>query len=146
MKVIEQLKSMEAEQFLPIYEALAQDGFGPLDGEVAKELKFRPQAIKKLPFAQRAKRAQLYMERTGNAQLCYELFGSYLMQGHKQLVIDFLDATGVNHKDGMLEDGGQTTPEVAKLSDAIAELDKKYAPSDVTLYLAMCAEQWPEVP
>ena len=34
MKTIEHLKSMKDERFLHIYEALGQDGFGPLDGEV----------------------------------------------------------------------------------------------------------------
>ncbi|MFT4649314.1 MAG: hypothetical protein ACI87O_000955 [Planctomycetota bacterium] len=146
MKVIEQLKALDGDRFLAIYEALSQKGLGPLDGEVAKDLKFRPQAIRKLPFAQRAKRAKMYMERTANAELCYELFGTYLMQDHKQLILDFLDATGVEHKEGMLEGEGRQTPEVAKLNQAISDLDGKYDASDVTLYLAVCAEQWPDVP
>ena len=145
MKVIEQLKSLSEQRFQEIYESLAQNGLGPLDGEVAKDLKFRPQAIKKLPFAQRAKRARIYMERTHNAELCYELFGTYLMKGHKDLVTDFLDATGVEHKEGMLEDN-DARPDAAKLSAAIADLDKKYKPDDVTLYLSICSEQWPELP
>jgi hypothetical protein len=27
----------------------------------------------------------------------------------------------------------------------VAELDGKHAPGDVTLYLSLCAEQWPQV-
>ena len=146
MKVIEQLKALDGDRFLAIYEALSQKGLGPLDGEVAKDLKFRPQAIRKLPFAQRAKRAKMYMERTASAELAYELFGTYLMQDHKQLILDFLDATGVEHKDGMLEGEGRQTPEVEKLNAAITDLDSKYDAGDVTLYLSVCAEQWPEVP
>ena len=34
MKVIEQLRVVSEEKFLAIYEALAQQGLGPLDGEV----------------------------------------------------------------------------------------------------------------
>ena len=146
MQVIEQLRTMDDTRFAAIYESLVHQGFGPLDNEVAQSLKFRPQAIRKLPFAQRAKRAKMFMERTASAELCYELFGTYLMKGHKQLILDFLDATGVQHKDGMLEGDGPQTPDVAKLNEAITELDKKYDPSDVTLYLSVCAEQWPEVP
>ena len=56
MKVIEQLRLLSDERFLCIYEALVRDGFGPLDGEVAKALKFRPQAIVKIPMAKRAQR------------------------------------------------------------------------------------------
>ena len=36
MQVLDELKRMSDERFLSLYEALAQNGFGPLDGEVAK--------------------------------------------------------------------------------------------------------------
>ena len=91
MAVLDQLKSLSDERFLSIYEALSERGFGPLDGEVAKVLKFRPQAIKKLPMDKRAKRARLLIERDSNAELCYELFGSYLVKNKKELVTSFLD-------------------------------------------------------
>ena len=35
--------------------------------------------------------------------MCYELFGTYLFAAQKQLVLDFLDGTGVEHEDGMIE-------------------------------------------
>ena len=91
MQVIEQLKKMKEERFLQIYESLAQDGFGPLDGEVAQALKFRPHAIRKLPLAKRSKTAHALLIRGANAELCYELFGSYLMKNAKDIVTDFLD-------------------------------------------------------
>ncbi len=146
MQVLDQLKRLSDERFLSIYTALEREGFGPLDGEVAKALNFRPQAIKKLPMAQRAKRARSILERTSNRELAYELFGSYLLSKTKGLVTDFLDATGVAHKDGMIDDIEDSRPRPEKLSEAIAELDRKYDPADVTLYLSMCAEQWPQVP
>lgn len=145
MQVIEQLKGMSPERFLAIYEALEKDGFGPLDSEVARALKFRPHAIRKLPMAQRARRAKALVERGSNTELAYELFGSYLMATCKSLVTDFLDATGVEHEDGMIEDVDAHKPAADKVSPAVAELDQKYAPEDVTLYLSMCAEQWPDV-
>ena len=75
MKVIEELKKMNDERFLGIYEALEDQGFGPLDGEVAKVMKFRPHAIRKLPMAQRAKRARSILTSGSKADLTYELFG-----------------------------------------------------------------------
>jgi hypothetical protein len=146
MQVIEQLKKMDDERFLTIYTALEQNGFGPLDGEVAKVMKFRPHAIKKLPMPQRSKRAKRILETGANAELCYELFGTYLIREHKDLVTGFLDATGVEHEEGMIEDLENNKPDAKKLKDAIAELDGKFDAEDVTLYLALCAEQWPDVP
>ena len=146
MQVIEQLKRMKDERFLHIYDTLAQDGFGPLDGEVAKSLKFRPQAIRKLPMEKRARTARKILTRGGNAELCYELFGSYLMKHAKKVVTDFLDGTGVAHEDGMIENIDSEKPAGDKVSSTVAELDKNHDPADVTLYLSMAAEQWGSVP
>ncbi len=144
MQVISHLKSMGAERFLHIYESLETQGFGPLDGEVAKLMKFRPQAIRKLPMAQRAKRAKSFVERSSNTELAYELFGTYLLKVQKELVTGFLDATGVEHDDGMIDNLDEASPNVEKLGDVISDLDGKFDKDDVTLYLSMCSEQWPE--
>ena len=146
MQVIEQLKEMKEDRFLHIYESLSQDGFGPLDGEVAKVLKFRPQMIRKLPMPKRAKTAQSLLVRGANAELCYELFGSYLLQNAKELVTDFLDGTGVEHDDGMIKNVEDAKPAADKIASTVADLDAKYDPADVTLYLSLAAEQWPSVP
>lgn len=143
MAVLEQLRLLSPERFLAIYQALSQRGFGPLDGEIAKRLKFRPQAIKKLPMEKRAKTARGLIG--DNAELCYELFGTYLVQTRKGLVTGFLDATGVPHQDGMIEDIDAARPDPAKLDAAAAKLDAEFEPEDVTLYLALCCEQWPKV-
>lgn len=146
MQVIEQLRDLADERFLTIYETLAQDGFGPLDGEVAKAMKFRPHMIKRVPMAQRARRAKTILSQTGNAELAYEMFGAYLMQHHKELITTFLDETGVPHEEGMIENIESAKPEGSKVNAAVAKLDETHDPQDVTLYLAMCAEQWPSVP
>ena len=104
MQVIDYLKNMSAERFLAIYQSLENQGFGPLDGEVAKILKFRPQAIRKLPMDQRARRAKAFLERGTNAELAYELFGTYLLKSQKKIVTGFLDATGVEHEEGISDD------------------------------------------
>lgn len=144
--VVEQLSRLSEAEFLGIYESLQQQGFGPLDHEVAKSLNFRPQAIRNLPMAQRAKRARQILANKKSAELCYELFGSYLIKDRRELVTGFLDATGVQHEQGMVEDLDSICPAADKLEAAVKDLDGKFAASDVTLYLAMCADQWPQVP
>jgi hypothetical protein len=143
MPVLEHFRTLSPERFLAIYEALAQQGYGPLDGEVAKLLKFRPQAIGKIPMAKRAQLAKGWIEGKRNAELCYELFGTYLVRTRKELVTGFLDATGVPHEDGMIADVEAHRPDPARLEAAVQELDAKFGADDVTLYLALCAEQWP---
>ena len=145
MQVLEQLRALSEARFLAIYESLAQQGFGPLDGEVAQALKFRPQAIRKLPMAQRAKKAKAILTARSNTEMAYEMFGTYLLKEHRELVTGLLDLTDVQHKDGMIEDLDGNPPALDKIDAALSELDKKFQPEDVTLYLAMCAEQWPTV-
>ncbi|MBM3986940.1 MAG: hypothetical protein FJ294_03165 [Planctomycetes bacterium] len=144
--VVDQLRRLSEAEFLGIYESLQQQGFGPLDHEVAKSLNFRPQAIRNLPMAQRAKRARQILASKKSVEMCYELFGSYLIKDRRELVTGFLDATGVPHEQGMVEDLDSICPAADKLEGAIKDLDGKFAASDVTLYLAMCADQWPQVP
>jgi len=146
MAVLEHFRTLGDERFLAIYEALSQQGYGPLDGEVAKLLKFRPQAIKKIPIAKRAKLARNWIEQKHNSELCYELFGTYLVRTKRELVTGFLDATGVPHNEGMIEDIDKAKPDATKLDAAVKALDEKFGADDVTLYLALCAEQWPSVP
>ena len=146
MQILAQLKQMSPERFLAIYQSLETNRRGPLDDQVAASLRFRPQAITKLPMPQRAKRARMLIESAHNTELAYELFGAYLLKNRKELVTGFLDKTGVPHKDGMIEDIEKGVPAADKIESAIGELDKSFAPEDVTLYLSMCAEQWPAVP
>lgn len=145
MTVLEHVHTMSPERFLALYRSLERDGFGPLDGEVARSLHFRPHAIRKLPMDQRAKRARMLIESSRNAELAYEIVGGYLLKTRRDLVTGFLDATGVKHEDGMIEDVEGAKPAPDKIAAAVAELDGKFAPEDVTLYLVLCAEQWPDV-
>jgi|SRR5688572_8409311 len=146
MPVLEHFRRLSEQRFLAIYSALSEKGFGPLDGEIAKLLKFRPQAIKKIPIEKRARLAKNWIEQKHNAELCYELFGTYLVRSKKELVTGFLDATGVPHQEGMIEDIEKARPDPQKIDAAVKELDEKFGADDVTLYLALCAEQWPGVP
>ena len=142
MQVLDQVKRMSPERFLALYSSLEHQGFGPLDDKVAMALRFRPQAIRKLPMDQRARQAKRLLELGSNSELAYELLGAYLIKNCKGLVTGFLDATGVKHEEGMIEDIDASKPAADKVNGAVAELDKQFAPEDVTIYLAIAAEQW----
>ncbi len=143
--VLQELDRMSDERFLALYESLSERGFGPLDGQVAKLLKFRPQAIRKLPMLTRAKKARAMLSGSADAELTYEFMGGYLVKKHPELITDFLDATGVSHEDGMIDDIDAANPDASKIEGAVAALDEKFDAVDVTLYLSMCAQQWPAI-
>jgi hypothetical protein len=143
--ILEQLQAFDDQRFLELYTSLVQRGFGPLDGEVARAMKFRPHAIVKLPLPQRAKKARQLLLQGRNSELAYELFGSYLLSKSKDLVTDFLDATGVSHEDGLVEDTEENLPDAERVEAAVTTLDAKYPPEDVTLYLCLSSQTWPEI-
>jgi uncharacterized protein (UPF0297 family) len=145
MQTIEQVKRLSEETFLRIYESLAEKGFGPLDQYVAQAMRFRLPAIRRLPIAQRARKAKSMLSATRNAELAYELLGTYLLKEHKDLVTGLLDATGVKHENGLLDGDPTNLPDGSKVGAAVLELEKQHPPEDVTIYLALCAQQWPEV-
>jgi hypothetical protein len=144
MHALQYLKNLPAERFVEIYSGLEVEGYGPLDREVAQSLKFRPQAIGKLPMAQRAKRAKQIIEKSANEELAYEILGAWLLRHKKALVTGFLDATGVAHQDGMIEDIGGVQPDAAKVADAVAVLDQSFGKDPTTMYLVLCKAMWPD--
>ena len=117
-------------------EALEKDGCGPLDAEVARALKFRPHAIRKLPMVQRARRAKVLIERGSNTELAYELFGSYLMANCKSLVTDFLDAINRQYENEAQERSLQLS---GKLKSLVEELANSATLSQQTLRVLMSA-------
>jgi hypothetical protein len=140
---LDYLSTLDDERFHAIYEFLSQDGFGPLDSEVAAALKFRPQAIRKLPLAKRAKTGRSIIMRKKNAELAYELLGGYLFRKDKDLITEFLDAAGIEHDDGMID--SDELPKADDLPKIVATLDGAHDADDVTIYMAICAQTWPEV-
>jgi hypothetical protein len=141
---LEYIAKRDEQRFLAIYEGLLHDGFGPLDGELAKLLKFRPQAIKKLPLPQRARHARNYLLGRKQGDMAYEILGAYLVKHHRALVTDFLDAAGIPHEEGMLEEDAPL-PDEPGIHKAVEALDQKYPREEVTMYLALCGQTWPEV-
>lgn len=144
MSILDRLAALSEERFLTLYSSLEHQGFGPLDTEVAKSLKFRPQAMRKLPMAQRARRARSIVVASKNSELAYELVGGYLVKTRREMITGFLDAVGVPHEDGMIEDVTAALPDPARVAAAVEQLDAKNPPEDVVLYLELCAQHWPE--
>ena len=89
MPVLEHFRSLSEPRFLAIYQALTEKGYGPLDAEVAKLLKFRPQAIKKIPLEKRARLAKSWIEQKHNAELSDEEVVFRIVEvGEDEVVLD----------------------------------------------------------
>ena len=70
----------------------------------------------------------------------------WLLKKHKQMLADFLDALGIPHQEGVVEDLPQAMDD-AKVTAAVNALLGKYPPEVVAVYLHAFSEMnkvgWP---
>jgi hypothetical protein len=59
----------------------------------------------------------------------------YHLAAHQPMMGTFLDALGIAHENGLIQDGNNVTPDPARLGPAVAALSSTYAPEDVAIYL-----------
>jgi hypothetical protein len=138
------LLSLSPERFAALYLALPEEMARALDGAIASMLHARPGSVRKQPDAVRVKALRAFLVRTRDETLAGDLLRAYFLGPRKALVVQFLDATGVKHEEGQVED--ESKPDAAKVPEAITALNAAHDPQDVSLYLAIAAMQWPEVP
>ena len=139
-------KQMTAEQRLRAASALWGDG--EATGEqmqaallIAKQMKFRPKTVSGLDVDRKARYlasvADLPDELAGRLLVLYHLAEQRPMMGA------FLDALGIPHENGLIQDDA-VTPDTAKITAAVAAIAREYPGHDVSLYLNTLLSQDPE--
>jgi len=101
--------------------------------EIVKLLRVRPQAFAKVPVAQRAS-ALAALAQPPEA-LAEALLVALHLECRRELLVDFLDALGIEHTDGLLaEDAEFPAPAGAAVRAALATLRKKHDDGAIRLY------------
>jgi hypothetical protein len=59
----------------------------------------------------------------------------YHLAEQRPMIAAFLDALGIAHNNGLIQDGSDVTPDPAKLGPAVAALAGAYPAADVSIYL-----------
>jgi hypothetical protein len=104
------------------------------DALLAQRLHARPVFIRRLPPEKKA--AYLSRDMALNAYLWDAVMISYQFSAHRQMLVDFLDAIGIPHKDGHYEGADKLQPPTAEtLENGVRELLAKYDRTDVLIYL-----------
>jgi hypothetical protein len=108
---------------------------------IAKHSKFRPKTVAGLAVEGKARHLAavpaLPDDVTIRVLVVYHLAEQRAMMGA------FLDALGIAHDDGLIQDG-QVTPDATKLAPAAASLAGQYPAADVSIYLETLVCQDPE--
>jgi hypothetical protein len=101
---------------------------------IAQAGKVRPVFLERQPRAQRHPSMIAALSRPGLDLIASNLLRSWLLKKHSAVLIDYLDALGVPHKNGVVENLPDTV-EDAKLNAAIDGLLAKHPREVVTVYL-----------
>ena len=115
---------------------------------VADARKLRPVFLERQPRPQRNATMLATLTRPALDLVAGNLLRSWLLKKHRPMLADFLDALGIPHQEGVVEDLPATMDE-AKLRAAVDVLVGKYPPEVVAVYLHAFSEMntvgWPSL-
>ncbi len=100
---------------------------------IAKHVKFRPKTIAGLDAEGKAR--HLASVPTLPDDVAARLLVLYHLAEQRPMMAAFLDALGIAHEDGLIQDSHNVTPDPAKLGPAVAVLANAYPAVDVSIYL-----------
>ena len=113
---------------------------------IARRLNFRPKSVQALPVERRAKHLAHLPEISDG--IATRALIAYHFSARRDLMSAFLDALGIAHENGLIQDESVTPPSRDKLVEAISHVRRTFAPADVNLYLqtlaALDGDTWAE--
>jgi hypothetical protein len=108
---------------------------------IAQQKKFRPKFVLSLDDDRRARHmASLISMPEALAARCLV---AYHLGSQREMMGAFLDALGLAHQDGLIEDDA-AKPDPEKLRDAVDAIAARFPADDVSLYLTTLVSQDPE--
>jgi hypothetical protein len=99
---------------------------------IAQQKKFRPKSVIALAVDRKAKHLASIVNLPET--LAARALIVYHLAEQRPMMAAFLDALGIAHEDGLIQEDG-ATPEPEKLAPAAAEIARQFPPADVSLYL-----------
>ena len=101
---------------------------------VADVRKLRPVFLERQPRTQRHAAMLATLSKPSLEMVTANLIRTWLLKKYKGMLVDFLDALGITHKDGVVDDL-PTSMDDAKLKAAVDTMVTKYTPEVVAVYL-----------
>jgi hypothetical protein len=109
---------------------------------IAQRLKFRIKSVVALP---REKKARHLVSMPQISELvAARLLVAYHLEAQRPMMGAFLDALGVKHENGLIEDEEMAAPPPEKLREAARTLASSFPADDVALYFTTLVWQDPE--
>ena len=118
-------------------------------GAAAQAFKLRPQFLRKQPRTRQAEWMRRALSRHTSASVAEEVLAAYFLESRDDLLVELLDALGVEHEDGQLTGGPPRCPEGDELERAVSAFREGDSGETRELLLRAFAAQsaidWPEL-
>jgi len=109
---------------------------------IAQRIKFRPKSVIGLPVDKKAK--HLVSLGAVSELVAARLLVAYHLAHQRPMMAAFLDALGIAHEDGLINDEEMDAPPTDRLEQAAKVLAGSFPAEDVALYLSTLMWQDPE--
>ena len=109
---------------------------------IAQRLKFRPKSVVALPIDKKVR--YLTSMPVVSELLAARLLVAYHLQHQRPMMAAFLDAVGIRHEDGLIDDEEVRPPDPETLRKAGETLNASFAAEEVSLYFATLVWQDPD--
>jgi hypothetical protein len=109
---------------------------------IAQRIKFRPKSVIALPVEKKAK--HLVAVGAVSELVAARLLVAYHLAQQRPMMGAFLDALGIAHEEGLINDEEMEAPPADRLEQAVKVLGDRFPADDVALYLSTLWWQDPD--
>jgi len=109
---------------------------------IANRIKFRTRSVVTMPVEKKSR--QLVALATVSEMIAARLLVAYHLAAQRPMMGSFLDALGIKHEEGLIEDEEMAPPTPEKLREAATAIAAQYPREDVALYLSTLVWQDPD--
>jgi len=109
---------------------------------IAQRIKFRPKSVVALPREKKAR--HLVSLGIVSELVAARLLVAYHLNHQRAMMASFLDALGIKHDQGLIEEEDVAPPSPERLREAAAAIAGQYPAEEVSLYLSTLVWQDPE--
>lgn len=152
MRAFEIFQAMSAERAAEVLGTLEQQAPAAYTQAVAAAsaaLKARPKFLMRQTPERRAREVRRALARVRANELAEEILATYFLEARRALLVEWLDAVGVEHEEGQLESDAPEPPASETLRSALESFRGKDDDPDRELCLRAFAAQsaidWPEL-
>jgi hypothetical protein len=145
MKAYQLFQAISPELKTEIFEQIRTQHRGAYDlilGGLAQSRKLRPQFLLQKAAADQIKWMSDLLRLKPNQTMAEQVLQLWLLKGQQKMLGTFLDAVGITHKEGEVENLPEEISE-EKGKAGVAALLADYAPDKVAVYLTLFQEQRP---